>query len=260
MNEAIKSVRNGQILEVTIDRPKANAIDAASSRVMGELFSDFRDDDSLRVAILTGSGEKFFSAGWDLHAAAQGEEYDDDFGPGGFGGLTELHDLNKPVIAAINGMAAGGGFELALACDLIIAAEQAQFFLPEIFVGVIADVGSFRLPSCLPFQIAMEMLLTGRRMEAEEAKRWGLVNAVAPQEQLMEVAREYATRIVRAAPLAIAAVKEITRATNGLGIKACYQLLRSGRLEAYEKMLASEDAKEGPRAFAEKREPVWQGR
>jgi crotonobetainyl-CoA hydratase len=260
MNEAIKVTRNGQILEVILDRPKANAIDAATSHVMGELFCEFRDDDSLRVAILTGAGEKFFSAGWDLKAAAEGEAIDADNGPGGFAGLTELHDLNKPVIAAVNGIAAGGGFELALSCDLIVAAEQAQFLLPEIFVGVIADAGSFRLPGRLPLQIAMEMLLTGRRMGAEKAKQWGLVNEVVLQDQLMDSAREYAMTITKAAPLAVAAVKEVTRATNGLGIEACYQLLRSGKLEAYEKMLASEDAKEGSRAFAEKRAPVWQGR
>ncbi len=260
MNNAIKATRNGQILEVIVDRPKANAIDAATSRVMGELFCEFRDDVTLRVAILTGAGQKFFSAGWDLNAAAQGEDIDGDYGPGGFAGITELHNLNKPVIAAVNGLAAGGGFELALACDLIVAAEYAQFCLPEIFVGVLADAASFRLPRGLPLQIAMEMLLTGRRMGAEEAKQWGLVNAVVPQDQLMDRARKYAKTITKAAPLAVAAVKEVTRATNGLGIQACYQLLRSGKLEAYEKMLASEDAKEGPRAFAEKREPVWKGR
>jgi crotonobetainyl-CoA hydratase len=260
MNDVLKVNRDGQILEVILDRPKANAIDAVTSRQMGALFCEFRDDPTLRVAILTGGGEKFFSAGWDLTAAAQGEAIESDYGPGGFAGLTELHDLNKPVIAAVNGLAVGGGFELALACDLIVAAEQAQFFLPEVLVGLIADAGSFRLPKRLPRQIAMEMLLTGRRMGAEEARGWGLVNAVTPREQVMDKAREYARAIVKAAPLSIAAVKEIARATEALGIRACYELMRSGQLSTYERLLISEDAKEGPRAFAEKREPVWQGR
>ncbi len=260
MNDVLQVTRNGQILEVILDRPKANAIDNATSRLMGELFCEFRDDPGLRVAIIIGGGEKFFSAGWDLSAAAEGEAIDGDYGPGGFAGITELHDLNKPVIAAVNGMAVGGGFELALACDLIVAAEHAQFFLPEIFVGVLADAASFRLPKRLPHQIAMEMLLTGRRMDAEEAKRWGLVNVVVPPDQVMAKARELAEIIIKAAPLSIAAVKAVTRATVALDVEACYALMRSGKLEAYEQMLSSDDAKEGPKAFAEKREPVWQGK
>ncbi len=260
MENPIEVTQNGQILEIILNRPKANAIDAATSRLMGELFCEFRDDPSLRVAILTGGGEKFFSAGWDLKAAAEGEAIESDYGVGGFAGLTELHDLNKPVIAAVNGMAVGGGFELALSCDLIVAADHAQFFLPEIFVGVLADAASFRLPKRLPRQIGMEMLLTGRHMGAEEARQWGLVNAVVSPDQLMDKARAYAETIIQAAPLAITAVKEVTRATENLDIEACYALMRSGTLPTYEKMLTSEDAQEGPRAFAEKREPVWQGK
>ncbi|MGH2522423.1 MAG: carnitinyl-CoA dehydratase [Anaerolineales bacterium] len=260
MNDVLKVTRNGPVLEVTLDRPKANAIDAATSRRMGALFCEFRDDPTLRVAIITGAGEQFFSAGWDLNAAAQGEAIESDYGVGGFAGLTELHDLNKPVIAAVNGMAVGGGFELALACDLIVAAQHAQFFLPEVLVGVLADAASFRLPKRLPRPLALEMLLTGRRMDAEEAMRWGLVNAVTPRAGLMDKAREYAQAILKAAPLAIAAVKEVARATETLELRACYALMRSGKLIAYQKMLASEDAIEGPRAFAEKREPVWKGR
>ncbi len=227
---------------------------------MGELFCEFRDDSSLRVAIVTGGGEKFFSAGWDLKAAAAGEAIESDYGPGGFAGLTELHDLNKPVIAAVNGMAVGGGFELALSCDLIVAATHAEFFLPEVFVGILADAGSFRLPKRLPRQIAMEILLTGRRMGAEEAQQWGLVNAVMPPDQLMLKARAYAETIIRAAPLAITAVKEVTRATETLDIEACYALMRSGTLQTYETMLTSKDAQEGSRAFTEKRDPIWQGK
>lgn len=260
MSEHLKLTRNGQILEVTLDRPKVNAIDNATSRALGQLFSEFRDDPDLRVAILTGAGERFFCAGWDLNAAAQGDPLEGEYGVGGFGGLTELHDLNKPVIAAVNGMAVGGGFELALACDLIVAADHAQFFLPEIFVGLVADAAALRLPKRLPYYIAQEMLLTGRRMGAEEAHRWGLINAVVPPAQLIDKAREFAAAILQAAPLAIAALKEITRATASLGIAESYALLRSGKLPAYQKMLHSEDAQEGPQAFAEKRAPVWKGK
>lgn len=260
MDDVLKVTRNGQILEVMLDRPKANAIDAATSRRMGALFSEFRDDPALRVAIITGGGEKFFSAGWDLNAAAAGEAIDSDYGPGGFAGLTELHDLNKPVIAAVNGLAVGGGFELALACDLIVASEQAQFSLPEVLVGLLADAATFRLPKRLPRQIAMELLLTGRRMGAEEAARWGLVNAVTTRQGLMDKARAYAQAIIKAAPLAVAAVKEVARVTEALDLPACYKLMRSGQLVTYERMLSSEDAQEGPGAFAEKRQPVWQGR
>jgi crotonobetainyl-CoA hydratase len=260
MPHSLHTTRAGPILEIVLDRPKANAIDAATSRAMGALFCEFRDDPSLRVAILTGAGEKFFSAGWDLNAAAQGEAIESDYGPGGFGGLTELHDLRKPVIAAVNGLAVGGGFEIALACDLIVTAEHAQFALPEVLVGVLADAGSFRLPRRLPRAIAMEMLLTGRRMEAAEALRWGLVNAVVPHAQLIEKAREYAQMVLKAAPLAVAAVKEVTGATESLSLPECYALLRSGTLGTYQAMLASEDAQEGPRAFSEKRTPQWKAR
>jgi crotonobetainyl-CoA hydratase len=256
---ALAVVRDGPVLEVTLDRPKANAIDAATSRQMGELFCEFRDDPALRVAIITGAGERFFSAGWDLAAAADGESIESDYGPGGFAGLTELHDLDKPVIAAVNGLAVGGGFELALACDLVVAVDSAEFFVPEALVGVLADAATFRLPKRLPRPIAMELLLTGRRMGAEEAHRWGLVNAVTARAALMETARDYARSIVRAAPLAVAAVKEIARATEAMSIAECYRLMRSGTLPAYERMLASDDAREGPRAFTEKREPRWQG-
>lgn len=256
----LQTIRNGSILEITLDRPKANAIDAATSRAMGRLFAEFRDDPELRVAILSGAGPRFFSAGWDLGAAAEGEAIDADYGVGGFAGLTEMHDLHKPVIAAVNGLAVGGGFELALACDLVVAAEHAQFFLPEVLVGVLADAAAFRLPKRLPRPLALELLLTGRRLDAAEALRWGLVNAVVPAEALLEKAREYARLILKAAPLAVAAVKEVTRATEALDLPACYALMRSGRLAAYQRMLTSQDAQEGPRAFAEKRDPVWQGR
>ncbi len=260
MSEALHVTHRGPVLEVVLDRPKANAIDAATSRELGRLFVEFRDDPDLRVAILTGAGEKFFSAGWDLNAAAAGEAIDGDYGPGGFGGLSELHDLHKPVIAAVNGLAVGGGFELALACDLIVAADHARFFLPEVFVGLLPDAASIRLPRRLPYHIALEMLLTGRRLDADEAVRWGLVNAVVPAGRLLDEARALTATLLKAAPLALAAVKEVTRATAALSAAEAYALLRSGRLPVYKQMLQSEDAREGARAFAEKRDPVWQGR
>lgn len=260
MNDELKVTQNGQILEIVLDRPKANAIDATTSVAMGQAFSDFRDNDDLRVAILTGGGDRFFSAGWDLKAAADGEAYDSDFGVGGFGGISELHDLNKPVIIAMNGHAIGGGFELALAADIIIAADHVEMWQPEIFAGVVGDSGCFRLPRMIPRNIAMELLLTGRRMGAEEALRWGVINAVVPADQLMSKARETAELMIAAAPLALAATKETIRLTQGVDVAECYAMMKNGKLPMFNTMLASEDAQEGPLAFAEKRDPVWKGR
>ncbi len=261
MSESNVLVRQeDSILEVTVNRPKANAIDTATSKELGEVFCNFRDVDELRVAIVTGSGDKFFSAGWDLKEAASGEaELDGDYGPGGFAGLCELHDLNKPVISAVNGYAIGGGFELALSGDLIIAADHAQFFLPEIKVGVVADAATFRLTRWIPRAVAIEMLLTGRRMSAKEALRWGLINQVVPLEQLMDSAWELARTIAEGAPLVVTAVKEILRKAENASVEDCYRMMHEGEFEGYEQMKASADAIEGPKAFAEKREASWKG-
>jgi len=250
--------KRGAVVEITLDRPKANAIDAATSRALGAAFIGFRDEPALRVAIVAGAGDRFFSAGWDLKAAAAGDTT--DYGPGGFAGLTELFDLDKPVIAAVNGMAVGGGFELALAADLIVAADTAEFFLPEIRIGIVPDAGGIlRLPRRLPRAVAMEMLLTGSRLSASDALRFGLVNRVVTGGELMSTARALAADLATLAPLALRAIKAVTSATETLPVAEGYAMMRSGAVPVYQQMLASEDAKEGPRAFAEKRAPVWQG-
>ncbi len=254
---SLRVERNGPIFEMTIDRPKANAIDAATSRQMGELFTEFRDNPQFRVAILTGSDERFFCAGWDLKAAAEGEEYETDYGTGGFGGFVELPDLTKPVIAAVNGAAVGGGFELVMAAHLAVAVDHATFFTPEASVGVIPDVGSVLLPRLLPPAIANEVLMTGRRLTADEALQYGLVNRVVPGGELINAARELADAIVSAAPLAIAAIIETGQATASASLVDALGMLRDGAVPAYTAMLESEDAVEGPQAFAEKREPQW---
>lgn len=248
------------LLIVTIDRPPANAIDADTSRSMSRIFSEFRDDPAYRVAILTGTGAKFFSAGWDLKSAASGEEFEADFGEGGFGGFPELPGLTKPVICAVNGMAVGGAFEMVLAAHLVVAAEEAEFFLPEAKLGFIPDAGSIRLPRLLPRQLAIELLITGRRLSAEEAKSWGLVNRVVPGGDLMASARALAAKVISAAPLAVSAILDLINSTAGMSVEAGLRLMRSGTVESYEAMLASEDAREGPAAFTEQRSAKWKGR
>ena len=248
----------GAVLVITLDRPKANAVDVATSNELYAAFDRLRRDDALRVAVVTGAGERFFSAGWDLKA---GEAVDADHGPGGFAGLTELFDLGKPVIAAVNGLALGGGFELALAADLIVAAEHAEFALPEAGLGIIPDSGGvLRLPRLLPRAVANELLFTGRRMTAAEAERWGLVNRVVPAADLLGAATDLAARVTGAAPLSIAAIKEITRATEAETVEQGFTTMRTAGLPEYRAMLTSADAEEGPRAFAEKRPPRWTGR
>jgi len=261
MGEAVRTEQRGKVLLITMDRPKANAIDVPTSRALFRAFDRLRTEPGLRVGILTGAGERFFSAGWDLKAAAAGEGIEADHGPGGFAGLTEFFEIGKPVIAAVNGLAFGGGFELVLAADLVVAAEHAEFALTEVTLGLVADAGGLlRLPARLPRAIAVEYLLTGRRFTAAEAARWGLVNRVVPAAELMPAARELAGAICAAAPLAVAAVLEILRRTEGSSVRDGYAVLRGGALPAYRAMLDSEDAQEGARAFAERRKPRWRGR
>ena len=258
---SVLTEQRGHILVVTLDRPKANAINAATSKEMGRVFSSFRDDPELRVAIVTGGGDRFFSAGWDLKAVAAGDERpDQDYGVGGFGGLQELPGLDKPVIAALNGMTVGGGFELALSCDLIIAAEHVRLALPEIRAGTLADAASIKLPRRIPYHVAMDMLLTGRWMEAEEAKGWGLVNEIVPAERLMLRALEIAELLAAGPPLVFAAIKETVRETGHLPFQQALDLINGKELPTVRTLYDSEDQLEGARAFAEKRDPVWRGR
>jgi len=247
-------------LIITLDRPKANAIDVATSLELYEAFKTLNDDPALRVGIITGTG-RFFSAGWDLNSANEGEAIDADHGPGGFAGLTEFFSLAKPVIAAVNGLAVGGGFELALAADLIVASTVARFWLPEAQLGMLPDAGGLlRLPKAIPTRLAHEMILTGRRLDADEALALNLANRVAAPDKLLDSALELAVTIAQSAPLAIAAARDILRRTKGLEVEEGYRLMRSGAIPSYRAMLESEDALEGPRAFAESRVPAWKGR
>ena len=255
----IKTLKRGKILEVKIDRPKANAIDLATSRFMGEIFRDFRDDTELRVAILTGEGDRFFCPGWDLKAAADGDAVDGDYGIGGFGGLQELRGLNKPTICAVNGICCGGGLEIALSCDIILASDHSTFSLPEIRSGTIADAASIKLPKRIPYHIAMEMLFTGRWLDAKEAARWGLINHVHKSEKLMPEAFKMAELLASGPPLVYAAIKEVVREAEDMKFQDCLNKITKSQFETIDRLYKSADQLEGALAFAEKRDPVWKG-
>lgn len=220
------------------------------------MFDDFAGDPELWVAIITGAGDRAFSAGNDLKYQAKHGSL--TVPPRGFGGLTARFDLDKPVIAAVNGVAMGGGFEIALACDLIVASETATFALPEPRVGLAALAGGIhRLPRQIGLKNAMGMLLTGRRVAAEEGQRLGFVNEVVPAGELMAATRRWADMILECAPLSVRASKQAAmRGLDAGGLEAAI----GGRYEALRTMVKSEDFVEGPRAFAEKRPPRWQGR
>ena len=257
MSSPIKVIYDGPILEVTIDRPKANAIDKETSIIMGKVFKEFRDNSDLRVAIITGAGKKFFSAGWDLNAVTKGETADTYYGVGGFGGLQELPKMNKPIIGAINGIACGGGFEIMISTDIIIAAEHATFSLPEINVGVIADAASIKLRRRIPYHVAIEFLMTGRWMDAKEAKHWGLINEIVSSKNLLSRAREIAHKIAKGPALIYPAIKDVLQQTENVDEQPSFDLLR--KLKSVKKVYRSQDLMEGAKSFVGKKKPKWKG-
>ena len=258
--EFIRYEKTGRIAHVTMSRPeRLNALHPPASAEMREAFNDFREDPETLVAIVTGEGDKSFSAGNDLRYMVEhgrpGEPYPEaDTVP--FGGITSNFTCWKPIIAAVNGYAVGGGLELALACDVIVAADHALLGAPEARVGVVAAAGGVhRLPRQLPHKIAMGMLLTGKSITATEAYRWGLVNQVVPMDELMPTAERWASEILECAPGSVRSHKQM--ATVGMGMP--FDAAMGHSYSEFERALASEDFVEGPRAFAEKRAPRWTG-
>ena len=252
--------KKGHIAYITINRPEVmNALHSDANVELGEIFNDFKQDDESWVAIFTGAGERAFSAGNDLKATAaataRGEKLPDK--PVIFGGITSGFECYKPIIAAVNGFALGGGFELALACDIIIAAEHARFGLPEPRVGLIAAAGGMhRLPAQIPLKLAMGMMLTGKQITAQEAYRFGLVNEVVPGTEIMAVAERWANEILECSPVSVRLTKEAVYVGLTYSVEEAMKLDRP-RLK---RLLESEDFVEGPKAFSEKRKPQWTGR
>ena len=256
--------RDGHLLIVTLDRPEVrNALHRAASDELDRVWTRFADDPELRVAILTATGDKSFSAGYDMREPStsagdqSGMAYVAHRHPRGLGGLTLRDDLTKPLIAAVNGVALGGGFELALACDIIVAAEHAEFGLPEPRVGRMAlEGGMHRLARTIPLKTAMGLLLTGRRLGAREAYQAGLVNEVVPLAGLLAAARRWADDILACAPLSVQATKEAVLKGLDLSLPAAVALVPPTMARA----LVSRDQEEGVAAFREKRAPRWSGR
>lgn len=257
--------RDGAVLEIRMVKPKVNAICRRFSRSMERAALYLQHEPDLRVGIISSGNERAFSAGLDFREATAGGGRDREPGAreGGFGGITTLWALKKPLIAAINAPAVGGGVELALACDILVMADEAFLQLPELQRGLLPDGGGLqRLPRRIPYHVATAMIWTGAPMTAAEARTWGLVHRTAPAGRLMALAREIAHQVARGAPLAQQALKEALRAVDGLTDRAAMALRADGsqELEFYGRMLASQDMIEGQRAFLERREPRWTGR
>lgn len=260
LSEGVRAEVRGEVLVITIDRPPVNAIDAATSRALYEAFAELNSRDDLRVGVVTGQGDRFFSAGWDLKGASAGEAaHDSDHGPGGFAGLTEFPNLTKPVIAAVNGSAYGGGVELMLAAHLVVASSFARFSFPELRLGLLPDAGGLnRLPELLPRRLALELLLTGRELPAGEALGWGLVNRVVLPNEVLDSALDLAKELCRAAPLSVQATLQAVQEVQGLADRQAFHRLRA--LPLVSRIGRTEDAQEGTRAFNERRPPQWVGR
>ena len=261
--EFINYEKDGQIVTITIDRPeRMNSIHPPTTVELADAWNTFKNDDSAWIAILTGAGERAFSAGNDLKYTAEssrGDHAAERFAPvpGGFGGITADFDCWKPMIAAVNGFALGGGCEMALACDIIIAADHARLGLPEPRVGLLAGAGGVhRLPRHIPLKVAMGYMLTAKHMTAQDALQWGLVNEVVPAADLMATARRWADEILQCAPLSIRATKEASYS----GLEMSLGDAITHPFHGQRVMSQSEDTVEGPRAFAEKREPNWKAR
>ncbi len=257
--EFVRFEKRGRVAWITLNRPEVmNALHPPCHDALEEIWNDFAADPELWVAVLTGAGERAFSAGNDLKWTAQHGGKLPPMPPGGFGGITTRFDLTKPVIAAVNGLALGGGFEIVLACDIVVAAEHAQFGLPEPKVGLMAAAGGAqRLPRQVPLKVAMGMMLTGEPITAARALELGLVNEVVPLAELHAAANRWAEKVLACSPLSVRATKQA--ALDSLD-KPLRDAIAVTNYPAVLELFRSEDALEGPRAFAEKRKPVWKGR
>jgi crotonobetainyl-CoA hydratase len=253
--------RRGNVMIITINRPEArNAVNATVSIAVGDAMAEAQSDPDVRVVVITGSGDKSFCAGADLKALAKGENIlHPDQPKWGFAGYVR-HFIDKPTIAAVNGTALGGGTELALASDLVVAGECATFGLPEVKRGLIAAAGGvFRLVEQLPRKVALELMFTGEPMSAADALKWGLINQVVPDGTELDAALALAERITVNAPLAVQASKRVAVGVDD-GVITDDEAGWSRTMREITTLITSEDAKEGPRAFAEKRQPVWKAR